>query len=107
MKIEIDLNPADAAHCWANHNEQPLAQTISDMVWKDAADFRLAMTSVVQNRTRKEFGAMIPLLEPESVKCLRLALDRLEKLATTEKDGLLIERIRRTLKDYESAKTVA
>lgn len=33
-------------------------------------------------------------------KCLRAALDRLEQLATTEKDGLLIERIQRTLKDY-------
>lgn len=106
MKIEIDLNPADAAHCWANHSEQPLAQTISDMVWQDAANYR----SVFANRQKRaitEFSAMIPLLEPESVKCLRLALDRLEQLATTERDGLLVERIQRTLKDYESPKTVA
>lgn len=104
MKLEIELNPADAAHCWANHSEQPLAQTISDMVWKDAGAYRAAFP-VTQKRAIKEFPAMIPLLEPESVKCLRLALDRLEQLATTERDGLLIERIQRTLKDYESPKT--
>lgn len=97
MKLEIELNPADAAHCWANHNEQPLAQTISDMVWKDAADFREIFTAAVANHAVKEFTAMIPLLESETVKCLRLALDRLEQLSTTERDGLLVERIQRAL----------
>lgn len=97
MKLEIDLNPADAAHCWANHNEQPLAQTISDMVWKDAADWRGMFSNMLQKKVIKEFSAMIPLLEPETVKCLRLALDRLEQLATTEKDGLLVERIQKAI----------
>lgn len=96
MKLEIELNERDAAHCWANHNEQPLAQTISDMVWKDAADWR-GMFPNMQKKVIKEFSAMIPLLEPESLKCLRLALGRLEQLATTERDGLLVERIQRAL----------
>lgn len=100
MKIEIDLNPNDAACCWANHGEQPLAQTISDMVWKDAADYRQAFPNTAK-RVVKEFSAMMPLLEPQSVKCLRAGLDRLEQLALTEKDGMLIERIHRVLKDYK------
>lgn len=103
MKLEIEVNEQDAACCWANHNEKPLDQTISNMVWRDAGQYRTTFPN--SKRAVKAFSEIAPLLEPETVKTLRLALDRLEQLAENEQDGLLIERIQEALKGYPSPKT--
>lgn len=42
-----------------------------------------------------------PTKNPEITEELRAALDWIEQRATTEKDGLLVERLQRTLNAYE------
>lgn len=104
MKIEIDIPDADAACVWANYNEHHLGDTIAHILRNEASRYRQLFPSTIPKVT-KSFAETASLMEPETVKALRLALDRIEQLATTEQDGLLIERIQDAMKGYPSPKT--